>query len=149
MDPGEALPQFPQIASGDFASLEKAVEFLFAVEGTHADGVVDDLSGAIDLQSAVHAPGDARQAEIDPWCEAPVEAQFLLAEVVPQRRRGKIEESQCDGFLDLVGQPAGQKNPGYVGLDQGDRPRCMRVRLRRQECPRQGVARASGRAAQP
>src|SRR5690606_8023202 len=73
------------------------------------------------------AAGDRYDIKIQVVGKPLVESQLLLAEVLACIQRGEIEEAEVHRLLDLVGEGAGQDDPGDVRLDDLEGLYRMRV----------------------
>jgi hypothetical protein len=66
-------------------------------------------------------------AEIHRRGEPPVQAYFLVTEVLPQGERRVIEKLEAERLFQLVGDFASEEDPGDVGLPDRDVPRSVRI----------------------
>ena len=64
---------------------------------------------------------DLDDVEVEIGCEAPVQAQLLVAQASPLGQRGEVEERQAQRLLELVGVRATEQHPRDRRLDQARR----------------------------
>lgn len=79
------------------------------------------------------------QAEIEIRGQPPVEAHLLLTAAAPQFRGAEIHETEIHRFFELVGEAAGEKDPGDVGLHQLDGGHRMVIGGRIEQGPHEGI----------
>ena len=86
----------------------------------HFHRVLEGLAGAVDARGGRGA-GDGNDVEIDVRCQPPVELHFVAAGVQALAEAAEIEEAEVQRLLDLVGEFAGEQDPGDMGFDDPHR----------------------------
>ena len=94
-----------------------AVKELRLVEAAHAQHPFDRLPLAAKPEGAAFAEGYREDLKIKLGRGAPVDAKLVQAGRAPLLKRRKVEKRVFDRPLHLVGEGAGQKNHGSMGLD--------------------------------
>ena len=82
----------------------------------HLHRIINNLAAAVQAWS-IECAANLDDVEVDARCKSTIQAQFLVAEMVPLIQRGKVEEAEINRFLDLVRVIAGQNDPGNMGFD--------------------------------
>ncbi len=85
-------------------------------EAAHLDRVFDRRAVAVQARR-FDAAVDRREPEVDVGREAAIQPQLFLAVETPPIEAREIEETEADGFLDLVSEIAAQDDPRDMGLD--------------------------------
>ncbi|MNJ56898.1 hypothetical protein D3C77_524620 [compost metagenome] len=73
------------------------------------------------------AAADRQHLQVQVWRQALVQAQLFMAEVLPCFQAGEVEKAEVHRLLDLVGERAGEQNPGDMRLDDLEAIHRMRV----------------------
>ena len=110
---GEAVYLF----GTQFAALRQVVERVFRREAAHLHRVFERSARTAETRR-IRTAGDPHDTEVIAGSQTPVQPHLLVAGLTAQRKRAEIEESEIDGFLDLVGVIAGEQHPGDMRLDQ-------------------------------
>ena len=96
----------------------------------HPDGRLDGASRATEEVAAISLH-DVDDAEVDVRAKPAIEPDLVLAVGQAPLAGREVEEAEVDRLLDLVGERAGQDDPGDVGLAQldgvGRVPICLRA----------------------
>ncbi|MNJ62024.1 hypothetical protein D3C77_578430 [compost metagenome] len=85
-------------------------------ELAHLQRIFDRRARAIQLRRLL-ATGDRQYLQVQAGGHALVQAQFFFAEVLACRQRGEVEKAEVHRLLDLVGELAGENDPGDVCFD--------------------------------
>ncbi len=83
----------------------------------HFYGKFDRFAGSPDDRLLVGS-GNRHDIQIERGSEAAIEPQFLLAGVSPRIQRREVHKIKPHRLDDLVGEVAGQKNPGNMRFDE-------------------------------
>jgi hypothetical protein len=112
---------------GQFATRGHFVETLCGVEAAHPQHIVDRLAAAADPRRRQRA-GDRLHVDVQLRCGAPIEPQFIAAELQAGGERAEVEKAEARGLLQLVRQIPAQQHRGDVRLDDlvGRQLRCER-----------------------
>ncbi len=129
VEAGDLGGQGIDVRLGQFAALLHFAEQLALGEFAHAQGVFDHRTAAIQLGSAF-AAGDGHHVPVEIAGQALIEAQLLTAEVTAGLQVGEVEETEVHRLLDLVGDLAGQHDPGNMGFDHPERRGGMGIERR-------------------
>jgi hypothetical protein len=78
--------------------------------------VLNDCTIAIDPNAAVVAR-DRDDVQVELGCQPPVEAQLLVAVVLPPFEGGGVDEVELERLLDLVRERAREHDPGNMRFD--------------------------------
>ena len=118
----------------DLAAQEALFERRVLRQALHLDRPIDRLADRFHSgRRHRHHP------EVDLRRQTPIEAHFLLAEMLAFLGRGEIDEAEAHGFLDLVGETVGQEDDRDVRLTNADLSRRRGVRLRARQQTDQGI----------
>jgi hypothetical protein len=123
---------FIHIALDQKPGCQLLVQLILLLKAAHADRIFDNLPVISEPQLTV-LTAQGGDVEIEAWRQAPVEAHFFLAVVLPVCQAGEVKESEVNRFLDLVGKLTREQDPGDVGFDQLDSVSFVRVALGRQK----------------
>ena len=110
------------------------VEHVTGRQAAHPDQPVDDHAFPAEPQPPTGIHAQRHDAQVDVGSKTAVQAHFSVAIAASGSERARIEGSEADRFLELVGVVVGQEHPGHVGFDRVDAPdRFGTARRARQE----------------
>lgn len=117
MEIGQQRRQFVDVPALERAGAQLLAKQRAGREPAHANRIFQHRARAVQRGRPVSAC-DARDAKVQRRRQAPVQPDFLLAEVPPNVQRAVVHERQPHRLLDLVREIAGQHDPRDVSLDQ-------------------------------
>ena len=125
MQPTQALGELIDVLRLQATALNQLLPEPVLRESAHPQSDVDDCAApAQGGQPALARDGD--DVEIELRRKSPIQAQFLLAEMAPQRQGREVQEAEVHRLLDLVGTGAVEQHERDVGFDQSNRLPGMR-----------------------
>ncbi|WP_241546937.1 hypothetical protein [Thiohalobacter thiocyanaticus] len=111
--------QLIDVRGGQFILCCQPVQAPRVVELLHLEGVFDGCARAVELR-VLRGAGYRNHIEIQLRRQAAVEFQFNLAVLAALFQGTEIEKAEIDRFLELVGDAAGEQDPGDMGFDHAE-----------------------------